>query len=81
MKGEPFYVTIPGAEAGEPSTSFDWQFIALGHASSPVNARSSKRMERTRHERYGAESKSTQFSSLSFLHVVFFGQYSNFNIG
>jgi hypothetical protein len=29
MKGEPFYVQIPGPEEGEPATSFDWQFIAL----------------------------------------------------
>jgi hypothetical protein len=29
MEGEPFYVQIPGPEAGEPAKSFDWQFIAL----------------------------------------------------
>jgi hypothetical protein len=29
MESEPFYVQIPGPEAGEPSKSFDWQFIAL----------------------------------------------------
>jgi len=29
MESEPFYVQIPGPEAGEPSKSFAWQFIAL----------------------------------------------------
>ena len=29
MDSEPFYVQIPGPEAGEPSKSFAWQFIAL----------------------------------------------------
>ena len=29
MESEPFYVQIPGPKAGEPSNSFDWQFIAL----------------------------------------------------
>jgi hypothetical protein len=29
MESELFYIQIPGAEAGEPSKSFAWQFIAL----------------------------------------------------
>jgi hypothetical protein len=29
MESEPFYVQIAGPEAGEPSNSFAWQFIAL----------------------------------------------------